>query len=592
MSTLLTIEKLNKSYHQQALFKDANLAIHSKQKIGVIGRNGAGKSTLFRMIVEQEMPDSGIIAIQPITRLGYLEQHQEINPEETVIEFLERTTEKENWRCAKIAGKFEIKNNLLTTKLSALSGGYQMRVRLSVMLLKEPNLFLLDEPTNYLDVHTQLLLEKFLRDYSDSFLIISHDREFLKRTCEQTLEIEHGNITLFPRPIDEYLEYKEERLAFAKLYNKKIEREQQHLQKFVDKFRYKASKASQAQSKLKAIEKLKTLDIQSPLSTVNISIPDVETRKGLLFRSEKMSIGYHNKTIAQNINIDVDRGEHVAILGDNGQGKTTFLKTIAEELIPLGGKYKWAVETTIAYYAQHVHNALDPNEKVWGYLRTSAPIDINDEMILKMAGNFLFHQADLEKSISVLSGGEKARLCLANILLSKSKVLLLDEPTNHLDFETVEALGRALQDFKGTVFFISHNRTFVNSVATMILEVKDGAVRRYAGTYEDYVYHLEQIIEEQIEENIKNIDIEKTEKEDNKKQHLEKIKTEKKKLKNIEVEIEQLEKEKTRFNRKQVKDPEKFSKEDYEIFGKVVKQIQEKEEEWLKIQEYISNLEN
>lgn len=589
MATLLTIEKLNKSYHQQALFKDADLAIHSKQKIGVIGRNGAGKSTLFRMIVGQETQDSGIIAIQPITRLGYLEQHEQINPDESVMEFLERTTGKENWQCAKVAGKFEIKNELLNAKLSSLSGGYQMRIRLSSMLLKEPNLFLLDEPTNYLDVHTQLLLEKFLRDYSESFLIISHDREFLKRTCEQTLEIEQGNLTIFPRPIDEYLAYKEERLAFAKLYNKKIEREQRHLQDFVDKFRYKASKASQAQSKLKAIEKLQILDIQSPLVTVRIKIPNIETKKGLLFRSEKLAIGYPNKTIAENITLDIDRGEHVAILGDNGQGKTTFLKTLAGELSSIGGKFKWAVDSTFAYYAQHVPNALDPEQKVWSHLRTNAPSDINNEEILKMAGNFLFRDSDLEKDISVLSGGEKARLCLASILLSKSKVLLLDEPTNHLDFETVEALGLALEEFNGTVLFISHNRTFVNSIATMIIEVKNGEVRRYPGTYEEYIYNLEQSIGPQPTEEIIKIKPAKTD--DEKKQRYEDIKTEKKKLKKIEDDIFDLEKEKARLLRKQAKDPQAFSLDDYRHLGDLDKETKTKEDEWLKIQEDIQNLE-
>lgn len=587
MATLLTIEKLNKSYHQQALFKDADLAIHSKQKIGVIGRNGAGKSTLFRMIVGQEKEDSGIIAIQPITRLGHLEQHQEIKLEETVLEFLERATDKENWQCAKVAGKFEIKNEMLGAKLSTLSGGYQMRVRLSAMLLKEPNLFLLDEPTNYLDVHTQLLLEKFLRDYSESFLIISHDREFLKRTCEQTLEIEQGDITLFPRPIDEYLEYKEERLAFAKLYNKKIEREQRHLQNFVDKFRYKASKASQAQSKLKAIEKLKKLDIQSPLSTVRISIPNVETKKGLLFRSEKLAIGYPNKTVADNITLDIDRGEHVAILGDNGQGKTTFLKTLAGELPILAGKLKWAPDSTFAYYAQHVPNALDPEKTVWQHLREQAPSEINKEEILKMAGNFLFHDHDLEKNISMLSGGEKARLCLASILLSKSKILLLDEPTNHLDFETVEALGLALEEFKGTVIFVSHNRTFVNSIATMIIEVQNGQVKRFPGTYEEYIYRLEQTIQD--EDYDANKDENLIEHHSSKKLYYEEIKTEKKKLKRLEDEIAELEKEKIRLGHKQAKNPEKFSTESYQRLGEIEEEIKTKEWDWLKIQQKIED---
>ncbi len=585
VATLLTIEKLNKSYHQQVIFRDANLAIHSKQKIGVIGRNGAGKSTLLRMIVGQEQADSGVITLQPITRLEYLEQHEKIADDETVLQFLERQSGKKNWQCAKMAGKFEIKNELLDSKLSTLSGGYQMRARLTAMLLKDPNLFLLDEPTNYLDVHTQLLLEKFLRDYSESFVIISHDREFLKRTCEQTLEIEQGNLTLFPRPIDEYLEYKEERLAFAKLYNKKIEREQRHLQNFVDKFRYKASKASQAQSKLKAIEKLKKLDIQSPLSTVKIHIPNVETKKGLLFRSEKLTIGYGEKIIAENITLDIERGEHVAILGDNGQGKTTFLKTLAGELSSLGGKFKWAIDTTFAYYAQHVPNSLNSEDKVWTNLRATAPSEINDEEILRMAGNFLFHENDLEKYIHMLSGGEKARLCLVSILLSKSKVLLLDEPTNHLDFETVEALGLALEEFNGTVLFISHNRTFVNSVATMIIEVKNGEVCRYPGNYEEYIYNLEQSIEPEKKEEV--APVEKTDEE--KKQRYEEIKAEKKKLQKIEEDICEMEKVKTKLLRKQAKDPTKFQLADYRHLGDLDKEIKNKEDEWLALQEKIEN---
>ncbi len=374
------------------------------------------------------------------------------------------------------------------------------------------------------------------------------------------------------------------------MYNKKIEREQRHLQDFVDKFRYKASKASQAQSKLKAIEKLKKLDIQSPLTTVRIKIPNIETKKGLLFRSEKLSIGYPNKTIADNITLDIDRTEHVAILGDNGQGKTTFLKTLAGELSAIGGKFKWAVDATFAYYAQHVPNALDPEKTVWSHLRTNAPSDINDEEILKMAGNFLFREGDLEKNISMLSGGEKARLCLASILLSKSKVLLLDEPTNHLDFETVEALGLALQDFQGTVLFISHNRTFVNSIATMIIEVKNGEVRRYPGTYEEYIYNLEQSIEPQQTEEAVKTKPAKTDEE--KKIRYEEIKSEKKKLKKIEDDIFDLEKEKTRLLRKQNKDPQKFSLDDYRHLGDIDKEIKNKEEEWLKIQENIQNLEN
>jgi ATP-binding cassette subfamily F protein 3 len=332
MPTLLQINNLCKSFGPRAIFDDLTLTISDKQKIGVIGRNGAGKSTLFKIIIGEDDYNSGIVTVHDNTRLGYLNQHDTFAEKETVMEFLKRQSGKEAWQCAKIAGKFQIKNDLLESEIVSLSGGFQMRVKLVALLLQDPNLLLLDEPTNFLDLTTLLLLENFLRSYRGSFLLISHDREFLKNTCQMTLEIEQGKAYLYPEPLEEYLAYKEEQLQMAKRYNKKIEREKRHLQDFVDRFRYKASKATQAQSKLKQIAKLKTMDIAHPLSNVRIRLPQVENRKGLALRVNELSIGYNQKIVAKDISFDIDRGEHVAIVGDNGQGKTIFLKTIAEEL--------------------------------------------------------------------------------------------------------------------------------------------------------------------------------------------------------------------------------------------------------------------
>ncbi len=590
MAILLTIENLNKAYGTRIIFENADLAVQEKQKIGVIGRNGAGKSTLLRMIVGEEECDSGQITKHDIMSLGYLRQHDDCGIEETVQDYLERVTGRESWHCAKIAGRFEMKGEMLDQKVSALSGGYLMRVKLAMMLLTEPNLFLLDEPTNYLDVHTQLLLEKFLRSYNGAFIIVSHDREFLKRTCTETLDVENGKLFFYPRPIDEYLAYKEERLAFAKLYNKNIEREQKHLQTFVDRFRYKASKAKQAQSKIKAIERLEKIDISSPLANVRIDIPGVEAKKGCIVRCVDVVIGYPNKTVAQNINLEIDRGEHVGIIGDNGEGKTTFLKTLADALPVISGVVKWAPDTRIAYYAQHVASELSPTEKVWAYLRRTAARDINDEEVLRMAGNFLFRDHELEKDIAVLSGGERSRLCLAGLLLTKSNVILLDEPSNHLDFETVEALGRALENFVGTVFFVSHNRTFVNSLASVIIEVKGGMVKKYPGTYEDYVYALEQSVERggEAESNgVKNIAVamptssvptKSSSPEDS-------DKVTKKKIKKIEDELAELEKLQQILFKKQQKNPAKFLPDDYKRLGEIGDEIKIKEEEWAQLHE-------
>ncbi len=587
MSTLLTIENLRKAYGPHSIFDDASLHIDAKQKIGVIGRNGAGKSTLFKMIVGDEDLDSGELSILDVARLGYLEQHDQSSPL-PVRQYLEETSGKEGWQCDKVAGMFGIKHEMLSVPANSLSGGYQMRLRLAIMLLKDPNLFLLDEPTNYLDVHTQLLLENFLRSYNGAFMIISHDREFLERTCDQTLDVENGKLFLYPGPVSEYLEFKEAQAAYARRFNDKVERERKHLQTFVDRFRYKASKAAQAQSKMKAISKLKTIDIDSPLKTVRISIPGADTRKGQVLRVKNMSIGYGDKVVADDISIDLNRGDHVAIIGDNGQGKTTFLKTIASELAPLSGSFSWSTDTTVAYYAQHVPSGMNPLLSAWEYLRGMAPLGVDSETIQRMAGNFLFNKDGLLKKVSMLSGGERARLCLAGILLSESQVLILDEPTNHLDFDTVEALEHALEVFQGTIFFVSHNRSFVNSLATSIIEVGGGKVQRFNGTYDEYVWRLEQsvglvgeqeslVVTPPLTAAVKHA-------------RYEDLKEAKRKLRLIEEAILDFQKMQRKLENKQAKHPEKFMHSDYAELGNVIQEIAKKEEEWLDMQAHIEQL--
>jgi ATP-binding cassette subfamily F protein 3 len=583
MSTLLQLSHLTKSYGLNKIFTDANLVISEKQKIGVIGRNGAGKSTLFKIIVGEESADSGTIHNHAITRLGYLAQQEAFLPEEIVMGYLERVSGKPDWQCAKVAGLFQLKKELLDTKLESLSGGYQMRAKLTAMLLLEPNLILLDEPTNYLDLSTQLLLEHVLRSYNGAFLIISHDREFLKNTCEQTLEVDQGELTLYPGPLEDYLAYKEHIREEQLRYNKKVAREQRHLQRFVDRFRYKASKASQAQSKLKQLSKLHLIEIKHHLKGAQIIIPPAIEKKGLALRVENLAIGYPNKTVANNITFDIDRGEHVAILGDNGQGKTTLLKTLAGTLPALSGMFKWGHNLRFAYYAQHVPAMLDPHKTVKQHLRESGP-ELYEEELLAMAGNFLFKDDDLDKHISVLSGGEKARLCLAGLLLTKSNVLLLDEPTNHLDFETVEALAEALKEFNGTVFFVSHNRTFVNLLATTIIEVKDGKAVRIPGTYEEYVYYLEEkmhLLPPPPSEPLKEIPV------ISKQERYEELKQLKKKLRQIEESLAELERDKQKVMGEFEEHPTEYSRERYERLDWVNGEIKGKEGEWMEVTEVI-----
>ena len=504
MKVLLQVSELYKSYGAQVILDGATASFNENQKVGMIGRNGAGKSTLCKILTGHEEADSGTIAKSADLRLSYLEQHDPYSMDETVMQFLMRYSEKEEWQCGKIAARFQLKHQLLETRIGALSGGYRTRVKLAAMLLREPNFLILDEPTNYLDLKTLILLEEFLQDYDGGFLIVSHDREFLKKTCEDTLEVEKGVCTLFPGSVEDYLLFKEEQKEQALSFNKNIEAKQKQLQFFVDRFGAKASKASQAKSKMKQIEKLKTktIDVGHALSNVHIRIPQVERKNAFALRCEELSIGYPEKLVAGRIYMEIDQGSHVAVLGDNGQGKTTFLRTLAEDLQPKGGKFRWGHGLKIAYYAQHVFASLRPDHTVYEHLSSVAAHSVTRQEILNLAGSFLFKGDDVEKRIEVLSGGERARACLAGLLLTKSQVLLLDEPTNHLDFETVEALGSALKGYAGTVFFISHDRTFVNLVATQIVEVQNGSVRLYPGNYEDYVYHLEKTLRDELNEDV------------------------------------------------------------------------------------------
>lgn len=491
---LLQIKDLHKSFGLKKIFTDANLVITENQKIGVIGRNGAGKTTLFKMIMGLDEPDLGEIQHYPYMRLGYIEQNDPFLPGETVIDFLERYTKKPTWECAKVASRFQLKKDRLEKPVTDLSGGFQMRVKLTATLLFEPNLLLLDEPTNYLDLSTLILLEKFLLDFKGTVMVITHDREFIKKTCNSTLDVGHGQLFLHNEGLEEYLEYKQEQEELAKSVNENIEKKQKQLQTFVDKFGAKASKAKSAQSKMRQIDKLDTkkIGIATAFSNVRMHIPTVENKQGDALECVNIDIGYPGKVVVKGIDVRVERGKKVAILGDNGQGKSTFMKTIMNEIPTMKGEVAWKKGLKLGFYNQHLSASLNPDETVFGFASKKAEGNSSMDEVFRILGNFLFTRNDYDKTASVLSGGEKARLCLAGIFLGKADVYLLDEPTNHLDFETVEALGAALGNFNGTVFVISHNRTFVSLIANEIIEIKDGGLKRILGSYQDYVWNLEQ----------------------------------------------------------------------------------------------------
>ena len=491
MAALIQFSEACKAYGKQPILDGVSVQLSTSHKAGLIGCNGSGKSTLCQLILGDEALDAGKLKRSSALRLGYLHQEDSFGAGEKVLEFLERDSGRESWRCGKIAGRFQLKNELLEEKISDLPGGYQTRVKLAAMLLEEPNFLVLDEPTNYLDLKTLILLEAFLADFSGGFLIVSHDREFLKKTCRSTIEIERGDLTVFPGGIEDFLAFKAERQVEKERQNRNVDARRKQMQDFIARNKVRASTASRAQSKMKQLDKLQKIEIEHPMRTASIRIPAVEARKGLALRCDDLAIGYGALEVASSIRFDIDRGEKVAVLGDNGEGKTTFLRTIAADLASLGGAYSWGHGLEVSYYAQHVYGALDPGLDIYTHLDRAAAAGVERQEILTVAGSFLFSGEDVDKKIGILSGGERARVCLAGMLLSRRPVLLLDEPTNHLDFETVEALARALSEYAGTVFFVSHDRTFVSLVATNIVDVGGGRVVLYPDGYESYVYRME-----------------------------------------------------------------------------------------------------
>ncbi len=500
MAVLLQVKNAHKSFGEQILLDDAEVTITDDAKVGFVGRNGAGKSTLLRILLGEDELDQGEVIRHPKLRLGYLRQHDPFLPGETVLEFLMRDSEQPDWKCGEVAGQFELKGPVLQNPVAKLSGGWQTRVKLAALLLHDPNLLLLDEPTNFLDLRTQILLEHFLRDHREACLVVSHDRAFLSSTCDHTLDLSQGKLTMFPGKIEAFLEYQRGRREHEERANASIMAKRRHLEEFIAKNKARASTASRAKSKSKQLERLELVETANDDPTATIRAPVVEPRKGPALRCRELTIGYPNHVVAEKIDLEIDHGWRAAIVGDNGQGKTTFLRTVVDSLSPIEGDVRWGYGCQLGTYAQHVYTSLPQEQTVLEYLEYKAAPGTKDQMILDTAAALLFRGEHVNKRISVLSGGERARLCLAGLLLGPYNVLILDEPGNHLDVDTVEALAEALLAYRGTVVFTSHDRHFLKRVATCIVEVRDGRVVNYRGDYDAYLYSVTKEIDDEERE--------------------------------------------------------------------------------------------
>ncbi|PQO36732.1 ABC transporter ATP-binding protein [Blastopirellula marina] len=597
MPPVINIQNATKRFGHKVLLDGATASITDDHKVGLVGRNGAGKSTLCRAILGDEELEKGEVVLHPKTRLGYLRQHDPFLEGETVVGFLMRDSDQPDWKCGEVAARFEIKGAMLDAPVHNLSGGWQTRVKLTALLLHDPTFLILDEPTNFLDIRTQMLLERFLKSYKGGYLIVSHDRGFLKQTCNETLELSRGKLTLYPGSIEDYIEYRDERKLHDERVNAATKAKAKQLQRFIDKNRAGANTAAQAKNKQKQLNRLEYIEIEADEASAYIRVPQVDVKKGTAVRCEGLSIGYPDRVIADGITLDIEHGARAAVVGDNGQGKTTFLRTLVGSLAPKAGEVKWGHNTDIGIYAQHVYSTLPANDTVEEYLLGVRDPSINHQQVLAVAGSFLFRGDDVQKKVKVLSGGERARLCLAGLLLGKYNILILDEPGNHLDVETVDSLCEALDDYNGTVIFTSHDRYFVRRIATQIIEVSSGKVTHIPSDYEHYLYRLSQEIEQedgnQIAANValegRDADLAKEER----KQRNKDARAARKELNKLESKIAKLDDERKDLNRKlmEITDAAEAQKV-HARFTTVADEIAELEGKWLEFQELLEDFDD
>lgn len=542
---MIQLQSIHKQYGPKVLFENAEANLTARSRLALVGPNGAGKSTLIRMILSQEDPDSGSISKSKNLVIGYLAQEIPTSRGCSVLdevmrldgrreELLRAKQEMEQSfelgqqsdpealeRYGRILEEFELldesrlearaKEVLMgmgfqisdfTRPLNELSGGWLMRVALSRILVMEPDLLILDEPTNHLDLESLLWLEEFLGSFHGAMLLVSHDTAFLNRMVTEVIEINQRKLILYRGNFDAYLQQKAERLKLQQAQYEGQQAKIAELEHFISRFGAKATKARQAQSRVKQLDKMERIELEEKKATVRFRFPPAPHSGREIVTVKNAEFRYGPLPIFQNLNWTLTKGSRIAIVGVNGAGKSTLLKLLSRQIEPSSGEIKWGHEVKIGYYAQHQADSLNLDSTVLAELERIAP-HLPTSQVRSIAGAFLFQGDAVEKKCSVLSGGEKARVALAKILLSPVNFLLLDEPTNHLDVDSREVLLEALQNFEGTLCLVSHDRSFVSSLVNTVLEIEPpqrghfGA--RVHALVEDYAGYLARKVRETSE---------------------------------------------------------------------------------------------
>ena len=516
---MLTISQVTKAFGGRTLFEDASLQVNRGDRIGLVGPNGAGKSTLFSLILGEASPDEGKVSLEKAATIGFLPQENAPAGDETVLELataispelteaqrilkstpedspqhhdaLHAFDEHGGWqleaKAKRILHGLAFRESDFERAAKTLSGGWVMRAHLARLLVMEPQLLLLDEPTNHLDLESLVWFQEYLKGYPGAILMISHDREFLNQLVGSIIEIAHKRLHRYRGNWDSYVEQKAAREEQHAAAYKNQQKEIASLQAFADRFRAKASKASQAQSKLKQIDRMEK--IEAPVArekTVHFHFPQPQRSGHRVIKLENVDFAYGDLQVYRGLNFEAERGQRTVLVGPNGSGKSTLLKLLGGQLEPQNGTRELGHNVKVGYFSQYRVEMLNPMMTVLDTAR-DMPNPVSEQVARTVLGSFLFRGDDVFKTTGVLSGGEKTRLALVKLLLDPPNLLLMDEPTTHLDIGSIDALVGALEQYEGTLVFISHDVYFIRAVAKSVLHITAGQLTPYAGDYDYYL---------------------------------------------------------------------------------------------------------